>query len=274
MSHQSSALIRHNTSISGTGTTTLLFAHGYGCDKTVWRDIVPAFEGDYRVVTFDHAGSGKCDRLAYNSFRHSSLAGYADDVIALCEELQSERLIMVGHSVSAMIGALAAIKRPDLFDLMVMIGPSASYVNEGDYVGGFDLPDLKEFLEMIETNFQGWGAALAMLAMGNADRPALAEGLRDRICSLDPAIAGVFARVTFLSDLRADVPRLQTPTVILECQDDPVSPKSAIAFVRDSLPGSRHIELQATGHCTHMSHPAEVTAVLQRVLDEHIARGT
>ena len=263
---QAGPLTRHNATVTGKGGTTLVFAHGYGCDQTVWREVSPAFEDHYRVVTFDHAGAGHCDRHAYDNFRHSSLAGYADDVIAVCDALQSDRLIVVGHSVSAMIGALAAIKRPELFDLMVMIGPTASYINDGSYVGGFDLPDLREFLELIETNFEGWGTALAMLAMGNHDRPALAAALRDRICRVDPAIAGIFARATFLTDLRGELPSLTTPTVILHGAEDPVAPQTAIDFVHDSLPGSQVMLLDATGHCPHLSHPAAVIAALREVL--------
>lgn len=264
----SSPLIRHNATITGKGETTILFAHGYGCDKSVWRGITPAFEDGFRVVTFDHAGAGGCDRHAYNNFRHSTLAGYADDLIALCENLASQRLILVGHSVGAMIGALAAISRPDLFDLLVMIGPSASYINDGDYRGGFDRVDLMEFLDLAERNFQGWGEALATLAMGNRDRPELTEDLRDRICRTDPAVAGVFARVTFLTDLRDDLARLTTPTVIFQCQDDPVAPPTAIAQVHNSVRGSRVIELSATGHCTHVSHPQVVAEALQSVLSD------
>lgn len=268
MERSATPLQRHNATVSGGGNTTLLFAHGYGCDKSVWRELIPDFEDRYRVVVFDHAGAGECDRYAYDNFRHSTLDGYADDVIALCEELQSERLVMVGHSVSAMIGALAAIKRPELFDLLVMIGPSACYFNDGSYVGGFELPDLAEFLELIETNFQGWGTALAMLAMGNHDRPELADALRDRICRVDPVIAGVFARVTFLTDLRGEIPKLTTPTVIFQCEQDPVAPESAVRFIHQSIPESRLVELEATGHCTHMSHPSKVSQALRRVLED------
>jgi len=258
---------RHNARISGAGQTTLLFAHGFGCDQTVWREVTAAFEDRYRIVVFDHAGAGACDSSAYDDFRHSSLMGYAEDVLALGRELQAERLVLIGHSVSAMIGALAAIRQPDLFDLMVMIGPSACYLNDGAYRGGFDGPELEEFLALLETNFQGWGTALALLAMGNSDRPELADGLRDRICRTDPATAGVFARLTFFTDLRAEITRVTTPTVILECQDDPIAPDTATGFVHQAIPGSRLIRMAATGHCPHLSHPGEVVATLRDILD-------
>lgn len=261
-------LTRHNATITGEGNTTILFAHGYGCDKSVWRGITPAFEDSFRVVTFDHAGAGGSDPEAYNNFRHSSLAGYAEDLLEICEGLDSQRLVVVGHSVSAMIAALAAISRPELFDLLIMIGPSASYINDGDYCGGFDRADLMEFLELIERNFHGWGEALATLAMGNRNRPELAEHLRDRICRSDPKFAGTFARVTFLTDLRDELTRLTTPTVIFHCKDDPVSPPTAIVQVCKSIRGSRIVELSATGHCSHLSHPEVVTEALQRVLSD------
>ena len=262
-----SPLLRHAARITGQGDTTLVFAHGYGCDQTTWRDILPAFQPDHRVVVFDHAGAGSCDPGAYDNFRHATLEGYAQDVIALCEALEAEHLVLVGHSVSSMIGALAAIHRPDLFDRLVMIGPSACYLNEGDYIGGFDRPDLEEFLQLLETNFQGWGAALAAMAMGNRDRPELAEALRARICRIDPAIAGAFARITFFTDLRSELTRLTTPTTILQCQEDPIAPPTATGFVHGAVAGSQVVQLAATGHCPHMSHPAEVVAALRSILD-------
>jgi sigma-B regulation protein RsbQ len=260
-------LARSNAQISGRGDTTLLFAHGFGCDQTVWRNILPAFEDRYRVVIFDHAGAGNSAPSAYDNYRHSSLMGYCDDVIALCEALNSTRLVLIGHSVSSMIGTLAAIRRPDLFDLILMVGPSACYVNDGDYTGGFDRQELEEFLELLETNFQGWGTALALLAMGNRDRPELADVFRDRICQTDPAIAGAFARVTFFSDLRIELPQLTTPTVILQCHDDPIAPETATAFIHDHLPGSKLLQLNASGHCPHLSHPTEFIRAVRFVLE-------
>ncbi|OYU38141.1 MAG: alpha/beta hydrolase [Pseudorhodobacter sp. PARRP1] len=263
----SSFVSRHKAKISGSNGPTLLFAHGFGCDQSVWRSILPSFEEQYRVVVFDHAGAGGSDRSAYDSYRHSSLAGYAEDVIALCEELMSDRVVMIGHSVSSMIGALAAIQRPDLFSHLLMIGPSACYVNDGDYLGGFDRPELEQFLDLLEANFQGWGTALAMLSMGNRERPELADALRDRICRTDPVIAGVFARVTFFSDLRADLPLLMTPTTILQCRDDPISPEAATAFVNANVRDSRLVQVNASGHCPHISHPDELIQAVRLALE-------
>jgi sigma-B regulation protein RsbQ len=259
---------RNNVTVSGVGTRPLLFAHGYGCDQHMWRLVAPAFEATHQVVLFDHVGAGRSDLRAYDRAKYSSLAGYADDVLEICDELALHDVIFVGHSVSAMIGVLAAIKRPGQFAGLVLIGPSPRYLDDGDYVGGFTRQDIEELLAFQDTNYLGWASNLGPAIMGNTDRPQLAEELTNSFCRTDPEIAKQFAAVTFLSDNRADLPNVETPSLILQCQNDVIAPLAVGDYVHRHLANSRLVKMDATGHCPHLSAPDETIAAMRDFLDE------
>jgi sigma-B regulation protein RsbQ len=242
----------------------MLFAHGFGCDQHMWRYVAPRFEDGFRVVLFDHVGSGKSDLSAYDPQRYSSLSGYADDVVAICSELGLRDVVFVGHSVSAMIGVLAAVAEPELFDKLVLVGPSPRYLNDADYVGGFSVEDINDMLESLESNYLGWSSVMAPAIMGRPDRPELGQELTESFCQTDPAIARQFARVTFLSDNRADLPVVTTPTLVLQCSDDVIAPISVGEFVRDRMPNASMVLLNATGHCPNLSAPEETAAAIER----------
>ena len=261
-----SVLTRNNVTVLGRGAQPMLFAHGYGCDQTMWRFVTPAFADEYRLVLFDHVGSGHSDIGAYSPGKYSSLKGYADDVLEICAELDLQRVIFVGHSVSAMIGVLAAIKAPERFDRLILIGPSPCYINDEAYVGGFTRKDIDDLLEFQDSNFLGWSSSLAPVIMGNQNRPELSEELFNSFCRTDPDIAKQFAAVTFLSDNRADLPNVRTPALILQCQDDAIAPLAVGHYVHDHLPGSQLVILNATGHCPHLSAPDEAIAAIRRFL--------
>lgn len=243
-----------------------MFAHGYGCDQEMWRAVAPVFEQDNTVVLFDYVGAGHSDASAFNRTRYSTLNGYAADVIEIIDELKLTKVHFIGHSVSSMIGALAAIERPELFESLVMIGPSPSYINDGAYVGGFERADIEDLLEMLDNNHAGWSAMMAPIIMGNPERPELASELEASFCRTDPMHAQHFARVTFLSDNRSDLPRLRTRTLILQCDKDVIAPAAVGEYVHKCLPGSQLIVMEATGHCPHLSSPGLVTEAIQRFL--------
>jgi len=244
----------------------MLFAHGFGCDQNMWRLLVPLFADDYRVILFDHAGAGGCDPSVYDPARHSTLQGYADDVVALCRELDLTDIVFVGHSVSSMIGALAAAAAPELFASLVMVGPSPRYIDTDDYVGGFSREDIDELLASLESNYLGWSSAMAPVIMGRPDRPELGEELQESFCRSDPQVARQFARVTFLSDNRADLAAVTTPTLVLQCIDDVIAPVSVGEYVRDQLPSATMALLQATGHCPHLSAPEQTAGAIRQFL--------
>jgi sigma-B regulation protein RsbQ len=258
-----STLQRNNVRVLGTGSRAMIFAHGYGCDQHMWRFITPAFEQDYRIVLFDHVGAGRSDLSAYSRAKYGSLNGYATDVLEICRELSLRDAIFVGHSVSAMIGALATIAEPSRFERLVLVGPSPCYVNDGDYVGGFSRGDIDGLLESLESNYLGWSSAMAPAIMGNPDRPELGQELTNSFCRTDPEIARHFARVTFLSDNRADLPKLKTPSLILQCSQDLIAPEAVGQYLHRSLAGSTLHVLKATGHCPHLSAPEETIAAMR-----------
>ena len=240
----------------------MLFAHGFGCDQNMWRFVAPRFEEDFRVILFDHVGAGRSDRGAYDTKRHSSLQGYADDVLDICRELSLQDVIFVGHSVSAMIGALAAAASPETFAKLVMVGPSPRYIDDEGYIGGFTEADISELLDALESNYLGWSTAMAPVIMGNADRPELGSELTESFCRTDPVIAKRFARVTFLSDNRADLAVVQTPTLVLQCTDDAIAPVAVGEYVAATMPDATLVLLDATGHCPNLSAPDATSAAI------------
>ncbi len=254
---------RHNLVVRGRPDgPPMLFAHGYGCDQNMWRYVAPAFEDDFRVVLFDHVGAGGSDLTAYDPERHGSLAGYAQDVLEICRELDLRDVVFVGHSVSAMIGVLAAVEEADRFSRLVLVGPSPRYTDDGDYRGGFTASDIEEMLESLDSNYLGWSTAMAPAIMGNPDRPELGEELVASFCRTEPRIARRFAAVTFTSDNRADLPRVTTPTLVLQCSEDVIAPVSVGEYVRDAIPGARMVLLDATGHCPNLSAPEATVAAM------------
>ncbi len=259
-------LQRNNVRISGQGVQPMLFAHGFGCDQRMWRLVTPAFEPDYRVVLFDHVGAGHSDLAAYDRTKYGRLDGYAQDVLEICAALDLTEVIYVGHSVSAMIGVLAAIQAPERFARLVLVGPSPRYVNDGDYIGGFSREDIDALLDLLDSNHLGWSRAMAPAIMANPDRPELAEELTNSFCRTDPEIARHFARVTFLSDNRADLPGLTVPSLILQCADDAIAPAAVGAYVHDRVADSRLVSMKATGHCPNLSAPEETIAAMKDFL--------
>lgn len=261
-------LKRNNVTVFGEGTQPIVFSNGFGCDQNVWREVTPHFEKDYKIVLFDHVGTGKSDINAYSSAKYEDLKDYARDIVEICEALALKDAIFVGHSVSAMIGVLAYKIAPHFFDRLVLIGPSPRYINEGDYTGGFEKEDIEELLDMLSSNYMGWSSAMAPVVMGNPDRPELGEGLTDSFCQMDPKIAEKFAQVTFLSDNRADLKNVAIPTAILQCKEDVIAPQVVGQYVNEHIKGSEYFEINATGHCPNLSAAEEVVRVIKEFLGE------
>lgn len=257
---------RNNVRVFGAGTQPMIFAHGFGCDQNMWRWITPAFENDYRIVLYDHVGAGNSDLSAYRSEKYSRLDGYAADLLEICAAEELSDVIFVGHSVSAMIGVLAAINEPARFAKLILVGPSPCYVNDGDYVGGFGRQDITGLLEFLESNYMGWAAAMAPVIMGNPERPELGAELTSSFCRTDPEIAREFARVTFLSDNRSDLGKVRTPALVLQCSDDPIAPRAVGEYVHARLAASELRMLHATGHCPNLSAPEETIAAMKEYL--------
>jgi sigma-B regulation protein RsbQ len=266
-------IARNNVRVFGRGTQPMLFAHGFGCDQNMWRFLTPAFEDDYRIVLFDYVGSGKSDLKAYDPARYGSLHGYAQDILDVCRALDLHDVILVAHSVSSMAAVLAANVEPQRFAQLIMVGPSPRYINEDGYVGGFDATDIDGLLDTMDKNYIGWANFLAPAIMKNADRPELAKELTESFCSTDPLIARRFAEVTFRADNRSDLQHVRVPSLILQCSEDIVAPNEVGQYVHRHTPRSTFRQMQATGHCPHMSHPEETIQLIREYLQEAALAG-
>jgi sigma-B regulation protein RsbQ len=260
---------RNAVTLTGQATgQPMMFAHGYGCDQNMWRFVAPEFAATHRIVLFDHVGNGHSDLAAYDDDRYSTLDGYATDVLEIIHDNDLHDVVFVGHSVSAMIGLLAAAREPERFHRLVLVGPSPRYIDEGDYRGGFDKADIEDMLESLDSNYLGWSSAMAPVIMGNPDRPQLGQELTNSFCATDPEIARKFARVTFLSDNRADLPRCRTPALVLQCSDDVIAPAVVGEYVHRNIPESTFVALHATGHCPNLSAPEETVAAIRDYLSK------
>lgn len=263
MGEGQSVIARNNVTVRGTGDRMLVFAHGFGCDQHMWEPVANEFADDFRIVLFDYVGAGKSDLSAYDSRKYSDLSGYADDVVEIGRELGMENAVFIGHSVSSMIGALASVAAPEIFSDLVMVGPSPRYIDDEGYTGGFTREQVEELLEFLADNHLGWSQAMAPAIMGNPERPELGEALTNSFCNTDPDIAREFARVTFLSDNRADLPRVPARTLVLQCREDIIAPECVGEYVHEQLPNSEYRLLDATGHCPNLSAPEAVTEAIR-----------
>ena len=244
----------------------MVFVHGFGCDQNMWRLLAPHFAERYTVILLDLVGSGRSDLSAYQPAKYATLHGYADDIVEVLAEVSREPAIYVGHSVSAMIGLLADLKSPGQFAAHVMVGPSPRYINDGDYFGGFTQEDIASLMETLESNYLGWSSNMAPAIMGAPGRPELAVELTNSFCRTDPEIAKQFARATFLSDYRAELPRLDKPTLILQCSDDMIAPVAVGEYMHRVLPNSTLKIIDNVGHCPHLSAPSASVDAMEEFL--------
>ncbi len=266
---QNKVLKRNNVKVVGEGETPLMFAHGFGCDQNMWRFITPAFEEDYKVILFDYVGSGHSDISAYRSERYKRLDGYARDILEIIQAMDLNDVILVGHSVSSMIGALAAIKEPQRFNSLIMIGPSPCYLNDPpEYMGGFEQNTIEELLGLMEKNYIGWASFFAPEVMKNENNPELTKELEESFCSTDPVIAHEFAKTTFLADNRDDLPKIEVPVLIIQCEEDTIAPLFVGKYVHSKIKKSTLKVLSANGHCPHMSHPDKTIMAIESFLEQ------
>ena len=244
----------------------MVFAHGFGCDLHMWRLLAPAYAKRFRTLRFDHVGSGASDLSAYDSTKYNALQGYADDVNEIIRAYATGPVLFVGHSVSAMIGMLANLAAPELYAAQLMIGPSPCYINDGDYIGGFNRGDIDGLLATLESNYLGWSSTMAPAIMGSPEQPELSVELTNSFCRTDPEIAKQFARVTFLSDCRAELPRLKAPTLLVQCSDDLIAPVAVGEYMKRVLPRSTLSVIENVGHCPHLSSPSSCASAIDEFL--------
>lgn len=257
---------RNNVTVHGKGEQVLLFAHGFGCDQTLWHSLAKYFEETYKIILFDYVGAGKSDILSYDSIKYNSLAGYAQDVLDVIEANQLKDVIFIGHSVSSMIGMLAAIKKPHYFSKLIMIGPSPCYLNDLEYKGGFERNEIEELLETMEMNFEGWASYMAPMAMDQSSESPLTKTLEKTFVSTNPRIARQFAEVTFFSDYRQQLNQLQVPTLILQCANDSIVPIEVGSYLSEKIPNNELVILDTRGHYPHLSDPKLTADIISKYL--------
>lgn len=260
---------RNNIKVIGSGKTTIVFAHGFGCDQSMWRYLTPAFKDAFTIVLFDLVGSGHSNLSAYDFEKYATLEGYAADLIEIIDEVTDQPVIFVGHSVSATIGLIATVQAPEKFLCQIMIGPSPCYINDGDYIGGFTRADVEELCDTIDSNYLGWSSTMAPAIMGAPDQPQLGEELTNSFCRTDPEIAKHFARVTFLSDHRDALPKSTTPTLILQCSDDFIAPCSVGEFMVNTMSDAQICIIENVGHCPHLSSPDASTTAIENYIPKY-----
>lgn len=261
-------LVRNNVKVFGKAKQPIMFAHGFGCNQSIWRKVTPAFENDYQVIVFDYVGSGKSDILAYKPDRYKNLNGYVQDIIEICHELNLNEIIFVGHSVSAVVGILVSLKQKGLFSKMILLGPNACYFNyPPDYKGGYEQSDINGLLDLMSKNYASWASYVAPAAMKNPDRPELATELENSFHLTDREILHQFAKATFFADLRADLPKVEVPSLILQTADDTFVPIEAANYLNQHLPASKMKLMEATGHFPHLSSPEETTRLIKEYLN-------
>ncbi|MDM0037647.1 alpha/beta hydrolase [Variovorax sp. J22G21] len=260
---------RNKIHVAGSGPATLFFAHGFGCDQNMWRLLEPEYRKRYKTVVFDLVGSGGSDLSAFDRDKYATLSGHAEDVAEIVQAYREGPAVFVGHSVSAMIGVLADRAHPGLFAAHAMVGPSPCYINDGDYIGGFERADIDSLLNTLESNYLGWSSTFAPAIMGAPEQPELGVELTNSFCRTDPEIAKHFARVTFLSDLRPAIANLQTPSLILQCDDDLIAPVEVGQYMHRVMPNSMLRIIENVGHCPHLSRPGASSDAIDAFLSQH-----
>lgn len=261
-----SVLERNNVRVFGHGTQVLMFAHGFGCDQNMWKFVYPAFIEKYKIIVFDHVGAGNSDLSAFEPEKYENLEGYANDIIDIITELHLQNVIFVGHSVSALMGIIASLNAPQLFKSLILVSPSPSYINDGDYTGGFSRHEIDELLESLDSNHLGWSMAMAPVIMGSSNTKELSDDLANSFCRTDPAIASHFARTTFLSDKRELLSDVTIPTLILQCSDDVIAPQTVGEYMHEQIKDSNLVIMNATGHCPNLSAPEETIYEMKKFL--------
>lgn len=266
-------ILRNNVHISGKGEKTIIFAPGFGCDQTVWSTVAPAFEEEYNVVLFDYVGMGKSNLSAFDPIKYGQLSGYAQDILDVCAALDLKDALFIGHSVSGMIGLLASIQQADLFSKLIMVAPSPCYLNDPpEYYGGFEHEDLVGLLDMMEKNYIGWANAFSTTLLNNPARGDVAQNLEERFCSTDPLVAQTFAKACFFADHRQDLVKACVPSLIMQCSNDIIAPRTVSDYMKLNLPNSTIAYLNAVGHCPHMSDPEETVQCIKNYIANQSAQ--
>lgn len=250
----------------GDAKDTIIFAHGFGTDQNAWKDVIPSFERQYRLVLYDNAGAGLSDPTAFSVNKYDSLYSYADDLLDICHDLEIDSAIMVAHSVSGMISLLANNKEPGRFSKMVLVGASPRYLDDDNYKGGFTQEVLDGLYQAMANNYYAWVSGFAPAAMANPDNPEFTAGFEHTLSAIRPDIALSVAKVIFQSDYRHELPKCDTKTLLIQTKEDIAVPLEAAEYLRDHIKNSKLRVIEAEGHFPHISAPLEVITAIKEFI--------
>lgn len=260
-------ITRNNVTVHGTSKNVLMLAHGFGCDQRMWRFVLPALAEHFTVVLFDYVGSGKSELSSFSVDKYSTLEGYATDVLEIISELDYEKVVFCGHSVSCMIGLIASLRSPEKFSELIMICPSPCFINDlPEYEGGFEKTDLQELMNLMDKNYIGWAEYLAPLVLGASSSKKLIGELSGSFCSTDPIVAKTFAQATFFSDHRQQLPQCVIKTLIIQSESDSLAPVSVGRYIHDRIEESELKIVEVEGHCVHMTEPSLTAGLITEFL--------
>ncbi|KVI11628.1 strigolactone esterase D14 [Cynara cardunculus var. scolymus] len=257
-----------NARIMGSGKETLVLAHGYGGDQSVWDKLLPQLTQTYQVLVFDWSFSGaiKDPNTLFDPLKYSTYDAFSDDLIALLEELNLDSTVFVGHSMSGMIGCIASIKKPHLFTNLILVASSPRYVNSEGYEGGFDITYIEQLFSSIESNYDEWASGFPSVVIDKNDQESVKK-FEKILKRMKPEIALSTAKTVFLSDHRDILEKVVIPCTIVQTTNDIVVPIQVVEYMKKMIRGESVVEMINTdGHFPQLTAPLKLIEIFDRVM--------
>jgi sigma-B regulation protein RsbQ len=189
-------------------------------------------------------------------------------MLDICRVLELEQAVLLGHSVGGIIALLAASQAPAYFAKVVLLTPSPCYLNKPGYYGGYEQAEIEQLLSLLQSDYQSWATLFVDLLLGPQAPADLVEEMQECLGSTASPITRQFARVTFLSDHRADVPGLTLPTLVVQCMEDFIAPAEVGGYLVAHLPNAQLVTLPTAGHCPYLSAPFATLAAMRPFLQQ------
>lgn len=257
-----------NVKVYGCGKRILVLSHGFGGDQSMWEYILPYLVPDFRVIVFDMVFSGSVNPDHFDFDRYTdSLSAYADDLLAILDELKVDKCVYVGHSVSAMVGCLASIRNPGLFERLLLLCGSPRYLNDEPYEGGFERGDIDGIFSAMKSNYSAWVSGFVPLLIG-VDEPSLVKEFSSKMLNMKPEIALVVAKTIFQSDVRNVLCYVKTPCNIIQTRKDIAVPLSVPYYMQCNLGGEKNSlhMLDTDGHLPQLTSPGMLAKLFTQLL--------
>ena len=256
--------------MTGTGDAVVVLANGVGTHQRTWRHVAADLAGTCRIVRFDYIGTPDADLACYRPERYDTLYGHVDDVVALLDDLELDGATWVGHSVSGVIGLLAAVVAPERIGRLVTVAGSPRYLDDpvSGYVGGFGRDAVDALFAAAAADYHAWAGGFSPLVVGRADAPEAVEEFAAYLRRMRPDVARQTLQAVFLSDHRAVLRRVTQPVTVVQPRADVAVPTAVGRYLAATLPRGTYRELDAEGHLPQLTAPNQLVAVLREVLAE------